>query len=328
LSLNADISISLVVPVHNEEASLPALVSALEEVCCKSLAPFGPIEVVLVNDGSTDLSWNVIADECRHRKRWVGLNLSRNFGHQLALAAGLEAARGEAVVSLDADLQDPPEVIVEMFEQHRLGYDVVYATRRSRGRESLLKKVTAGAFYFLMEKICRVRIPRNTGDFRLISRRALTELLRIRETHRFLRGLVPWVGFPQTQVFYDRADRVAGSTRYPLRKMLVLAFDGIASMSAAPLRFAYVLSLLLFSVFVGYVLYVLYQHFVRGGDLVPGWTSLMAAITIFGTIQLLQLGIFGEYLGRIYEQSKNRPLYIVQEIVRSDLDCPSPSPKR
>lgn len=295
--------------------SLPALFSALEEACAKTLGHLGPIEVVLVNDGSTDLSWRMIVDHCRQRSGWVGLNLSRNFGHQLALAAGLEAARGKAVVSLDADLQDPPEVILEMVEQHRRGYDVVYATRRSRGRETLLKRFTAAAFYFLMEKICRVTIPRDTGDFRLLSRRALTELSRLRETHRFLRGLVPWIGFPQTQVFYDRAERSAGATRYPFRKMLALAFDGIASMSAAPLRLAYLLSLLLFSIFVGYVVYVLYKHFLLGGELVPGWTSLMAAITIFGTIQLLQLGIFGEYLGRIYEQSKNRPLFIVQDIV-------------
>lgn len=278
----------------------------------------GQIEVVVVNDGSTDHSWSMISEHCRRARGWVGLNLSRNFGHQLALAAGLEASRGMAVVTLDADLQDPPEVILEMLEQHRRGYDVVYATRRNRGQETLLKQITAKAFYILMENICRVAIPRNTGDFRLISRRALTELCRMRETHRFLRGMIPWIGFPQTQVFYDRADRTHGSTHYPFRKMLVLALDGIASMSAVPLRMAYVFSLMLFSVFVVYVLYVLFEHFVRGTEVMPGWTSIMAAITIFGTIQLLQLGIFGEYLGRIYEQSKNRPLFIVQEVVSEE----------
>ncbi len=313
--LNSTISLSLVVPVYNEEKSLPALFAALTAAGATTLRDCGPLEIVLVNDGSTDRSWEMIAGQCRQQPGWTGLNLSRNFGHQLALAAGLEAARGAAVVSLDADLQDPPEVIREMVAAHRRGYDVVYATRRSRGEEPWLKRITAGLFYALMEKICGVPMLRNTGDFRLLSRRALTELARLRETHRFLRGLVPWIGFPQTQVFYDRADRAHGTTHYPFRKMLGLAFDGIASMSAAPLRMAYVLSLVLFSVFVGYVLYVLYEHFVRGGELVPGWTSLMAAITIFGTIQLLQLGIFGEYLGRIYEQSKQRPLFIVQDIV-------------
>ena len=184
-------------------------------------------------------------------------------------------------------------------------------------------RVTARLFYLLLEKLSGVAIPRNTGDFRLLSRRALTELARLRETHRFLRGLVPWIGFPQTQIFYDRADRVAGETHYPLRKMLVLALDGIASMSTQPLRLAYILSLVLFAIFVSYILYVLYDHFIRGSALVPGWTSIMSAITIFGTIQLVLLGVFGEYLGRIYEQSKNRPLFIIQEIVRGDGTLPS-----
>jgi glycosyltransferase involved in cell wall biosynthesis len=316
--LNSLILLSLVVPVYNEEKSLPALFAALEEACAKTLRECEPIEIVLVNDGSTDLSWKLISDQCQRKPAWVGLNLSRNFGHQLALAAGLETARGHAVVSLDADLQDPPEVILAMVAEHRRGYDVVYATRRHRGEEPFLKRITAGMFYALMEKICGMPMLRNTGDFRLISRRALTELSRLRETHRFLRGLVPWIGFPQTQVFYDRSDRRHGTTNYPFRKMLALAVDGIASMSAAPLRLAYVLSLALFSVFIGYVLYVIIKHFALGSELVHGWSSIMAAITIFGTIQLLQLGIFGEYLGRIYEQTKNRPLFIVQDIVRCE----------
>jgi len=170
-------------------------------------------------------------------------------------------------------------------------------------------------------------IPRNTGDFRLLSRRALTELSRLRETHRFLRGLVPWLGFPQIQIYYDRADRVAGETHYSFGKMLRFAFDGIASMSIRPLRLAYLLSLLLFAVFVGYIVYVLFDHFVRGGELVPGWTSIMSAITIFGTIQLLLFGVFGEYLGRIYEQAKNRPLYIIQEIKGKEAGLQISSPK-
>jgi dolichol-phosphate mannosyltransferase len=255
----------------------------------------------------------------------VGVNLSRNFGHQLALAAGLESARGDVVISMDADLQDPPEVLPRMIEAYRQGYDVVYGTRAERGQEPFTKRVTAQMFYWLIEKISGVAIPRNTGDFRLLSRRALSELAKLRESHRFLRGLVPWIGFPQTQVFYDRADRVAGETHYPFHKMLLLAFDGIASMSRAPLRLAYALSLGLFAVFVGYICYVLYDHFVRGGTLVPGWTSIMSAITIFGTIQLLLFGVFGEYLGRVYEQVKQRPLYIIQEIKRGEPVSPSSS---
>jgi polyisoprenyl-phosphate glycosyltransferase len=309
--------LSIVIPVYNEEQMLPALFSELESLRAGPLKPHGPVEIVFVNDGSRDGSWNLIAEHCRSHPGCVGVNLSRNFGHQLALVAGLETARGDAVVSMDADLQDPPAVILQMIEAHKQGYDVVYATRQERGKESYIKNLTAGLFYFLIEKISGVPIPRNTADFRLLSRRALTELSRLRETHRFLRGLVPWIGFPQTQVFYARADRAAGETHYPFRKMLRLAFDGIASMSAAPLRLAYVLSLLLFAIFVGYIIYVLYSHFILGSPLVPGWTSIMSAITIFGAIQLLLLGVFGEYLGRIYEQSKNRPLFIIQDVVQA-----------
>jgi glycosyltransferase involved in cell wall biosynthesis len=319
--------LSIVIPVYNEEPALPALFRELEQVGETILKPHGPVEIVLVNDGSKDRSWNLIADQCARRSGWVGVNLSRNFGHQLALAAGLETARGDAVVSMDADLQDPPAVILEMFAVHRQGYDVVYATRKDRGQESLTKRITARMFYVLIEKLSGVMIPRNTGDFRLLSRRALTELARLHESHRFLRGLVPWIGFPQTQVYYDRADRVAGETHYPFRKMLRFAFDGIASMSTKPLRLAYVLSLVLFAVFVSYIFYVLYDHFVRGGTLVPGWTSLMSAITIFGTIQLLLFGVFGEYIGRIYEQAKNRPLFIIQEIKRTEEEIADAPPK-
>jgi len=319
--------LSIVIPIFNEEAMLPTLFAELENVCGKLLKPHGPIEIVLVNDGSTDKSWDLIRAHCSSHPGCVGVNLSRNFGHQHALAAGLETARGDMVVSMDADLQDPPAVILEMIEACQRGYDVVYATRRERGAETVTKRLTAHLFYFLIDKLSGTPIPHNTGDFRLLSRRALTELSHLRETHRFLRGLVPWIGFPQTQVFYDRADRVAGETHFPMRKMLRLAFDGIVSMSAMPLRMAYVLSLLLFGIFVGYILYVIYDHFVRGGELVPGWTSIMSAITIFGTIQLLLFGVFGEYLGRIYEQAKGRPLYIIREIVPAEAGSPVAAPK-
>jgi dolichol-phosphate mannosyltransferase len=309
--------LSIVVPIYDEAEILPALFRELERVRQGALREVAPVEVVLVDDGSRDRSWEVIAAQCERTPGYVGVKLSRNFGHQIAQAAGLETARGEVVVSMDADLQDPPDVIPQMLAAHRQGYDVVYATRRSRGGEPWAKRITARLFYYLMDKISGVAMPRNTGDFRLLSRRFLTELAKMRETHRFLRGLVPWLGFPQTQVFYDRGERMAGKTHYPWHKMVLLAFDGITSMSRVPLRLAYGLSLLLFGVFVGYVIYVLFDHFILGGKLVPGWTSLMSAITIFGTIQLLMLGVFGEYLGRIHEQVKQRPLFIVEEIKRS-----------
>jgi polyisoprenyl-phosphate glycosyltransferase len=319
--------LSIVIPIYNEEPVLPALFTALEKVRADLVKAYGPVEIVLVNDGSKDKSWQLMSEYCRRHPDSVGVNLSRNFGHQLCLVAGLETARGEAIVSMDADLQDPPEVVTQLMDAHRQGYDVVYATRRERGNETFTKRFTAHFFYLLIEKLSGVPIPRNTGDFRLLSRRALTELSRLRETHHFLRGLVPWIGFPQTQVFYDRADRAAGETHYPFRKMMRFAFDGIASMSAMPLRLAYVFSLLLFGIFVGYIVYVLYEHIFRGSILVLGWTSIMCTITIFGTIQLLLFGVFGEYLGRIYEQSKNRPLFIIQDIVQAGAVTESTPPK-
>ncbi|MFI5338946.1 MAG: glycosyltransferase family 2 protein [Candidatus Methylomirabilales bacterium] len=310
------VALSVVIPVYNEEEALPALFRELERVRAGALRDAGPVEIVLVDDGSTDRSWARIAGQCDRDPGVVGVKLSRRFGHQVALAAGLEAARGEAVVSMDADLQDPPDVIPQLLAAHRQGYDVVHATRAARGKEPWGKRVTARLFYWVIEKISPVAIPRNTGDFRLLSRRALTELAKLRESHRLLRGLVPWIGFPQTHITYDRGDRVAGRTHYPWHTMLRLACDGIASMSVVPLRMAYILSLPLFGVFVGYVVYVSLRHLLLGSDLVPGWTSLMAAITIFGTIQLLLLGVMGEYLGRIYEQVKQRPLYILEEVRR------------
>jgi dolichol-phosphate mannosyltransferase len=313
-----NVALSIVIPVFNEKDGLPLLFKELDRVRKGALRDVWQLEIVLVDDGSKDGSWESISARCCSDPIYVGIKLSRNFGHQVALAAGLEAARGQVVVTMDADLQDPPEVIPQMLAAHREGYDVVYAKRATRGREPLFKRLTAAAFYALMDKISDVPIPRNTGDFRLLSRRALTELAKLRESHRVLRGLVPWIGFAQTQITYDRGERAAGKTHYPLRKMLLLAVDGIASMSRVPLRLAYALSLLLLLVFAGYVAYVLFDHFVRGADLVHGWTSLMATITIFGTVQLLLLGVFGEYLGRIYEQVKQRPLYIVEQIKRTD----------
>jgi len=310
------LTISIVIPVYNEAPVLALLFAGLESTLALLEQTQGPVEVLLVNDGSSDASWSLISSQCQRDARYVGVNLSRNFGHQRALAAGLESARGEVVISMDADLQDPPAVLPELVAKYRDGYDVVYATRLTRGKEGWGKRITANVFYRLIENVSGVTVHKDTGDFRLMSRRALVELSRMREVHRFLRGMVPWIGFPQTQVFYDRGDRQAGETHYPLPKMLALAFDGIASMSTAPLRLAYLLCLLLFSVFIGYILWVLFDHFVYGSELVQGWTSLMSAITIFGTIELLMFGIFGEYLGRTYEQVKQRPLYIIADVQR------------
>ncbi|MGZ5544469.1 MAG: glycosyltransferase family 2 protein [Limisphaerales bacterium] len=313
--------ISIVIPVFNEAKVLRYLFKELDRVS-ELLASLGNgIEVILVNDGSADESWDLISARCLSAPNYIGVNLSRNFGHQAALVAGLETATGDMVVSIDADLQDPPDLIPKLVEKHREGFDVVYATRIARGEETWIKRLTADWFYSTMQKVSGVQIPKNTGDFRLMSRKAVREFVKLNETHRFLRGLAPWIGFRQAQVFYDRADRKAGATHYSMRKMLNLAFDGITSMSKAPLRLAYVLCVLLFAIYLGYICWVAINHFLLGSTLVPGWTSIMGAITIFGTIQLLSLGIFGEYVGRIYEQSKQRPLYIIADLRRGA--CPT-----
>ncbi|MEI6655512.1 MAG: glycosyltransferase family 2 protein [Verrucomicrobiota bacterium] len=320
------LTISVVIPVYNEAPVLALLFAELDATLDHLLRTHGPVEVVLVNDGSTDASWDLINAQCERDSRYIGVNLSRNFGHQFALVGGLETARGEVVISMDADLQDPPAMLPQLVAKHLEGYDVVYATRRTRGKEPWGKRITAGWFYRIMEKVSGVAVHKDTGDFRLMSRRALVELSRMREVHRFLRGMVPWIGFPQTQIFYDRGDRAAGETHYPWHKMLGLAFDGIASMSTAPLRLAYLLCLLLFGIFIGYIVWVLCDHFLYGSELVQGWTSIMSAITIFGTIELLMFGIFGEYLGRTYEQVKQRPLFIIAETKRSSAAPLAPPP--
>ena len=317
MTLKKSVFLSLIIPAFNEESILPVLFKELDRLKKQVFSKWGNLEIILVNDGSNDRSWDLITEKCKMDNDYIGINLSRNFGHQNALSAGIESSRGEVVVTLDADLQDPPSLIPEMITLYSQGYDVVHGTRRKRGREGWLKKITARCFYSIIRKISNVDIVPNTGDFRLLSRRVIKHLAMMKETHRFIRGMIPWIGFPQTKILYDRSDRVAGDTHYSFGKMLMLAFDGLASMSVVPLRLAYMLSMLLFAIFFGYIIYALYRYFVLDIPLVPGWTSLMSAITIFGAIQMLLLGVFGEYLGRIYEQTKSRPLYIIDEITRN-----------
>jgi glycosyltransferase involved in cell wall biosynthesis len=318
--VNRDLKeLSIVIPIHNEESVLPKLIEALDRVRRTELKEVRS-EVILVDDGSSDRSWSLISAQCLRDPAYVGIKLSRNFGQQYALTAGLEASRGKAVISMDADLQDPPEIIPKLLAAHQEGYDVVYATRTSRGEESWGKSLAANIFYFALAKVSGVPIQRNAADFRLMSRRSLLELSKLRESHRFVRGLVPWIGFPQTQIHYERANRQAGKTHYSWNKLLRLGFDGIASMSQLPLRLAYGTCLILFLLFFSYIIY---EMIFSNEKLMPGWSSLMCAIIIFGTAQLLVIAVFGEYLGRVHEQVKNRPLYIVEEIQRSDCEMDS-----
>jgi polyisoprenyl-phosphate glycosyltransferase len=306
--------VSLVVPCFNEEEAFPFLRTALCAVV-RDLECRYTVEVILVDDGSRDGTWEAIG-RFAHEFDWVrGLSLSRNFGHQAALTCGYQFAAGDAVISLDADLQDPPAVILEMLATWEQGAEVVYAVRRHRAGESRFKRWTAAGFYRLTRLLGAEGLRADAGDFRLLGRRSLDAVLAMPEKHRFLRGMVGWVGFSTADVFYDRRPRVAGHTKYPFRKMLRLAADAVISCSTMPLRFPYYFSVTITGACFLYILYLGLMHFVNGTQFVPGWTSLMVAIITFGCLILCSLGILGEYIGRIYEQVKSRPLYLVRDAV-------------
>ena len=307
-------TISLVVPCYNEDDAFPYFRAAVGDLHA-ALAERYAVELVLVDDGSRDGTWAQIqrfAADCP----WVrGVALSRNFGHQAALTCGLQFATGDAVVSLDADLQDPPAIVAEMVAAWQAGADVVYAVRRSREGESRFKRWTAALFYRVARQLGADNLRADAGDFRLMSRASLDALLSMPEKHRFIRGMVGWIGFRTAEIHYDRRARVAGTTKYPLHKMLRLAADAIVSCSTVPLRFPYYFAVSLSACCLAYMLSLVVQHYVNGEEFVRGWTSLMVAIITFGCLTLCCLGILGEYIGRIYEQVKDRPLYLVRDTV-------------
>jgi dolichol-phosphate mannosyltransferase len=308
--------LSLVIPVYNEEACLRALLDRLYAL----KSPAGDdYEYVFIDDGSRDRSLEILVDEAHRNPAVKVLALSRNFGHQVAITAGLDYASGDAVVIMDADLQDPPELIHEMVSKWREGYDVVYAQRSVRHGEGFFKKATASVFYRLLGRVASLSIPRNTGDFRLISRRAVESMRGLRERHRFMRGLSVWIGFPQTCVQYERATRVAGETKYGLSKMLRLAIDAIISFSWVPLRLALYMGLMAIGSCGVYLVLNLYL-WAFTDRVLPGWMGLMALIVFLGSLQLLTLGIMGEYVGRILDEVKARPLYFLREQI--NVTCP------
>jgi polyisoprenyl-phosphate glycosyltransferase len=306
------IALSIVIPCYNEAACLDALHARVSAV---AQAHAGTnYELILVNDGSNDGSWAAMQRLAATDPRLVAINLSRNHGHQLALTAGLDLARGQRILILDADLQDPPELLPDMVAtMEREGADVVYAVRRARAGESFAKKATAALFYRLLARLTDTDIPLDTGDFRLMSRRALDALLSMPEQARFIRGMVAWIGFRQVPFAYDRAERMAGETSYPLSKMLALALDAITGFSTAPLRFASHFGLALTVSLVLVLIYILFAW--TFGETVPGWTSLMLVVLGIGAVQMFVLGLIGEYLGRLYIEAKKRPLYIVSEVI-------------
>jgi polyisoprenyl-phosphate glycosyltransferase len=302
-------TLSLVLPVFNEEEVLPALLERLRALLERLELP---TEVIFVDDGSADRTLALLKDAARADPRLRILSLSRNFGHQPAITAGLDHALGEAVVVMDGDLQDPPEVVLELVARWREGFDVVHARRKRRDRDSAFKALTARGFYRLFALIVPIPTVQDAGDFRLMSRRVVLAMRGLEETHRFLRGLVSWVGFRQTVVEYDRPERAAGTTKFSVGKMARFAMDGITSFSTVPLRLATYVGLLVGAVSLVVAVWAAIQHFIRHVT-IQGWTSLIIVISLIAAAQFLLLGIVGSYVGRIYEQVKRRPLYIVAE---------------
>ena len=303
--------LSAVIPFLNEEECIPSLIGELDD----NLSMLGiPFELVLVDDGSRDRSVLVAKAELKKRQKITAtiISLSRNFGKEAALTAGLEAANGDVIVPLDADLQDPPSVIKEMLAKWREGFDVVYAVRRKRAGESKTKRFTAYGFYRLMERLSQTGIPADTGDFRLMDRCVVDALLGLPERSRFMKGLFAWVGFRQTAVYYDRDPRKLGQTNWNYWKLWNFAIDGVTSFSRVPLQIWGYIGFIIASLAFGYGSWLVLRTLIFGID-IPGYASLITAVLFLGGIQLVGMGVLGEYIGRIFEETKARPLYILRE---------------
>jgi dolichol-phosphate mannosyltransferase len=308
---------SVVIPLLNEQASVRPLLERLVPVL-ESLGD--DWEVILVDDGSTDGTWSLVSDAAAHDARIRGLRLSRRFGHQAAISAGLAAAEGDGVITMDGDLQHPPEVIPSLVAKGREGFDIVHAVRGEDDSAGALKRVTADGFYFLLNRLTSLTLPPGAGDFRYMSRRACGALLAMPERNRFLRGLSRWIGFSQATITYAREPRFAGRTKYGVRRMVAFAWDAVVGFSSVPLRVA---SLFGFAVsFLGflYLVYILVIKFFTDRA-VAGWTSVTAAVLLLGGVQLICLGILGQYLGRMFDEIKGRPLFLVWEDTRETLQA-------
>lgn len=304
-------AISYVFPIYNESGNIPLLYKTMNELL-KRRTEYN-YEIIFINDGSRDESLELLLDVQRKDDRVIVINFARNFGHQIAVTAGLDHASGDAVIIMDSDMQDPPEVSFELIDKWEQGFDVVYAQRRTR-KDSVFKRATANVFYRLLSRLADIDIPRNTGDFRLIDRKVVDALGQFREHNRFLRGLVSYVGFKQTSVLFDRHERHAGETGYPFKKMVKFALDGILGFSWAPLKFisraGYAMAFLSFAG----VVYALCVRLFDPAATVPGWTFIVIAILFIGGIQTIMLGVLGNYIGRIYAEAQDRPLYIIESV--------------
>ena len=308
--------LSVVAPCYNEAENLDELFRRLRAACTQAVGD--AFEIVLVNDGSRDRTWEEIRRLVDAHPQVCGVNLSRNHGHQLALSAGLSEARGERILIVDADLQDPPELLPEMMAMMDGGVDVVYGRRKRRhGREAPLRSAASWVFYRLLNALSDVHIPPDTGDFRLLNRRVLDHLLAMPEQHRFIRGMISWIGFRQEPIFYDRHDRFRGETKYTVGAMVRFAVDAITGFSIKPLQLVILIGLFVLLpgfVFLAFSLFFWFQGRIDAA----GWMSLISTVFLLGSIQIFILGIMGEYVGRIFQQSKNRPLFIIQEVARAD----------
>lgn len=321
----AALALSVVSPCYNEEESIGELYRRLV-AACRDVADPDTYEIVLVNDGSRDSTWERMQELARQDRHVVAVNLSRNHGHQLALSAGLSVCRGDRILIIDADLQDPPELLTKMMAAMDAGADVVYGQRQQRAGETWFKKASAAAFYRVLSHLADTVIPLDTGDFRLMSRRTLNVLLEMPEQHRFIRGMVSWIGFKQVALPYDRAERLAGETKYPLHKMIRFALDAITGFSIKPLRIGTYIGISFAIIGIMLLVYTIFSWITHGTVL--GWTSLMSAVLIMSSVQLLVLGVMGEYLGRLYMQAKHRPLFMIADIVSQPKAEPESSSNR
>ncbi|NUM82270.1 glycosyltransferase family 2 protein [bacterium] len=303
--------LSIVIPVYCEEMLIEQCHARIKKAL-ESLSKYEH-EIIFVNDGSTDQTLTILKNISSNDPSVRVVSLSRNFGHQIALTAGLDIASGDAVVVIDADLQDPPELIPEMIKKWEEGYKVVYAQRTKRKGETRFKLWTASLFYRFMRKMTDVNIPVDTGDFRLMDKKVVDHLRSFRERSRFIRGIVSWIGFKQTAVEYVREERLNGETKYPFRKMLKFAIDGITSFSHKPLKMALTMGIVSTTVGLLLICYALISKLFFTQTTLSGWTSLLLVVVFFGGIQLSTIGIIGEYIARIYDETKQRPLYIVEE---------------
>ena len=300
---------SIIIPTLNEEQIVTDSYTKLKSVMDLIGTEY---ELIFVDDGSTDTTKDIIKSICQKDSHVKLISFSRNFGHQVAITAGLDYANGNAIVMIDADLQDPPEVIIEMIKKWKEGYEVVYGKRSKRKGETIFKKVSAHLFYRLLKYLTKYDIPVDVGDFRLIDRKVCNAMKSLYEKGRYMRGLTSWVGFKQTFVLYVREERISGKTKYPLRKMIHFALDAITSFSYRPLRLAIYLGFIFSGLSFLYFLFVIYEKLFTSNTIL-GWTSLVAINSFMNGLVLIILGIIGEYIGRIYEETKNRPLYIIRE---------------